>query len=173
MLIVGIESLQTIQRHGVRIASFVYRVINVISAEPTTAVKSFDVCLVPARRVNETAGKLRSKLEGEEEIEEIESLFTLWVIAGLMCTRVFSIFISCLSFFLLFFFFVLIKIDFNTFYSYFLFTLPDVNAVVDSSNRMYKYYERALLVFFSFFLSSFLLFFFHVNMFLWSKCKVR
>ena len=71
------------------------------------------------------------------------------------------------------FFFVLIKIDFNTFYSYFLFTLPDVNAVVDSSNRMYKYYERALLVFFSFFLSSFLLFFFHMNMFLWSKCKVR
>lgn len=85
-----------------------------------------------------------------------------------MCTRVFSIFISCLFFFLLFFFFVLIKIDFNTFYSYFLFTLPDVNAVVDSSNRMYKYYERALLVFLSFFL-----FFFHMNVFLWSKCKVR
>lgn len=82
MLIVGIESLQTIQLSTTRCAhrvmsSFVYRVINVISAEPTTAVKSFDVCLVPARRVNETADKLRSKLEGEEEIEEIESLFTL------------------------------------------------------------------------------------------------
>lgn len=82
MLIVGIESLQTIQLSTTRcahrvVSSFVYRVINVISAEPTTAVKSFDVCLVPARRVNETADKVRSKLEGEEEIEEIESLFTL------------------------------------------------------------------------------------------------